>query len=393
MRTLEQISADMRALVDGAEGRSLTDEECARYEALESELANVRRDADIRSRQTAYETPVSGPAPARDRQDADYQERAFEHYLRTGQPNHDLIEFRAQSTSDTAGGYLVPSTFLSRMVEVRKAFGGVASVATIMPTATGEPIEFPSLDDTSNSAVIASEGSAPGSGGADLTFGTVTLGAYRYTTSGASNAPLKVSVELLQDSAFDIQALLTRVLGTRLARAQAADWAVGSGTNKPDGICISTLTADVKQTTSGTFTYAQLVSMEDALDPAYLQNAQFIMNGNSWSKLRALVDSAGRPLVIENAQSGIGGPAPKQLLGYPVLIDNSFPDAADDTPFMIFGDVAESYIIRRVGSPVVVVDPYSNIANGQYAFTAWERADGTVQNRKAYVAMAGADGV
>jgi HK97 family phage major capsid protein len=391
MRTIEQVAGEMRAITDGAENRNMTDAEMQRFEELETELTNVRREGEIRSRQTAYQTPVNvdGNVLIRDAQDADEQTRAFVHYLRTGVANRDLIQERAQSTSDTAGGYLVPSTFLTRLVEVRKAFGGVASVASEITTADGTAIEFPSLDDTAHSAAIASEGSAPGSGGADLTFGTVNLGAYRYTTSGASNSPLKVSVELLQDSAFDIQGMLSRVLGTRLARAQAPDWATGAGSTKPDGICISTLTADVEQGTSGTFTYADLVSMEDALDPEYQQRAVWVMNTNSWSKLRQLVDTAGRPLVIENAQSGISGPAPKSLLGYPVILDNSFPNAADNTPFAVFGDIAEAYIIRRVGSVVVSVNPYTSIGNGQFEFTAWERCDGTVQNRKAYVAWAG----
>jgi HK97 family phage major capsid protein len=394
MRTIETISAEMRAITDGAEGRNLSDDEMSRFEALETELRNVNRENEIRSRQRAYQTPVALDTNVviRDAQDADEQSRAFEHFLRTGQVNHDLIEARAQSIgTDSAGGFLVPDSFLTRIVERQKSYGGVASVASTIQTATGATIEFPSLDDTANSAAIATEGAAVASGGADLTFGTVSLSAYRYTTSGASNAPLKVSVELLQDASFDVQALLARVLGTRLARAEAPDFATGAGSTKPDGICIATLTADVKQTTSGTFTYAQLLDVEDALDEAYRQNARWIMNNDSWSKIRALTDSAGRPLVLENASSGIGGPAPKQLLGYPVIIDSAFPNAADDTPFAVFGDIAESYLIRRVGGVVVAVDPYSSIKAGQYEFTAWERVDGTVQNRHAYVALAGKD--
>jgi predicted phage gp36 major capsid-like protein len=42
------------------------------------------------------------------------------------------------------------------------------------------------------------------------------------------------------------------------------------------------------------------------------------------------------------------------------------------------------YVIRRVANLVVMVNPYSSASSGQVEFTAWERADGNVQNRAAY---------
>ncbi|WP_433117106.1 hypothetical protein [Micromonospora sp. CA-246542] len=54
MRTIEEILAAMTALMDGAEGRSLTAEEISNYEALEAELADRRKDDEIRARNAAY---------------------------------------------------------------------------------------------------------------------------------------------------------------------------------------------------------------------------------------------------------------------------------------------------------------------------------------------------
>jgi len=45
-------------------------------------------------------------------------------------------------------------------------------------------------------------------------------------------------------------------------------------------------------------------------------------------------------------------------------------------------------VIRRVQSLTVVVNPYSRANFGQVEYVAWERADGVVQNRNAYVLMA-----
>lgn len=387
-----EISKTMTAITDKAEAesRSLTVAEMDEYERLEGELATEQRREQIRSRDRAYRTPAAAPAvaTARDEQDEAEQNRAFEAYLRTGQVNGDLVQYRAQSEgSDAAGGYLVPDSFLTQIVERQKQFGGIAPFATQMPTAKGEHTTWPSLDDTANSGAIATENAAVGSGGADVVFGQVAIDAYTYVSTGTGNAPVKVSVELLQDSDFDVQPMLARILGTRLARAQAPDWTLGSGTGEPDGICRSGLTADVNQGTSGTFTYAELCSVEDAVDPAYLQNARWAMNSKMWSKIRQLVDTAGRPLITEAAAAGIGAAVNRQLLGYPVVIDQSLPDAADNTNFAILGDIAEAYVIRRVGSIVMWVNPY---ASSRYVqFEASERADGTVQNRNAYAVLAG----
>src|ERR1051325_8391599 len=121
-RNIETILADMAAVVESAESRSMTDDEVTRYEGLEAELATARKDAEIRSRQQAYTTPVRtdlhvGVATS---QTDDTEERAFVHYLRTGQAVSDLtrVETRSQSEgTGSEGGYMVPEGFRQRITE------------------------------------------------------------------------------------------------------------------------------------------------------------------------------------------------------------------------------------------------------------------------------------
>ena len=206
------------------ETRSLTDDEFATVTDLEAQLKRANDTEEFRARHQAYITPanhvgVHVAAPNAD----DTLERAYDAYLRTGQPNSDITELRAQSAgTNSAGGYTVPDTLLNKMTERMKAFGGVANAAENITTSAGEPLRWPTLDDTSNAGVIKAENTAPASGGADLVFGEKTLGSFTYVAPGASNLPLKVSTELLQDSAFDIQGLIVRKLTERIARAMAA---------------------------------------------------------------------------------------------------------------------------------------------------------------------------
>jgi HK97 family phage major capsid protein len=79
------------------------------------------------------------------------------------------------------------------------------------------------------------------------------------------------------------------------------------------------------------------------------------------------------------------------LLGYPVVIDNYAPNAANDTNFMAFGDFREAYLWRNVADVNVIQDPYARKSNGEVEYVAWHRAGGTVQNRCAYVIIGGVD--
>jgi HK97 family phage major capsid protein len=398
MRTIEEIQAAMTALVDGAADRSLTDDEVGQYENLEVELTAVQRDGQVRARNQAYRTvrvPAGVPVPqnaADTRREPDSLDLAFENYLRTGVPNADISGLQVTNAqgegSSAAGGYLVPSGFRQKLVEVRKSFGGFGPEAETISTDTGAPLEYPTNDDTANEGDITPESAAIASG-ADLTFGTVNLGAHKYTSAGAgTNLPLRVPVELLQDSAFDIQGLVARKLGQRIQRKQAKHWVIGTGVAQPLGVVAASLTSDRDLDTPDTPDYEDLVEFQDLLDEEYDGNAKWLMRKNTWSQLRLIVDLNGRPL-IQSSNDGIAGRPARVLLDKPVIIDESVPllSSAGDTFCMAYGDFREAYVIRRVSSLVVVVNPYTRAANGEVEYSAWERADGNVQNRSAYKIM------
>lgn len=388
--TVEEILAAQQAVLDAAdaEGRNLSDEEVEKYEGLEKDLKASQKTAELRSRHEAYKMPVTalvtGAAPKQD----DTLERAFNAYLRTGEKNQDIAELRAQSVgTDSAGGYTVPTGLLNKITERLKAYGGLASVANVITTAGGETIHWAENDDTDNSGVIAAEGTAPASGGADLDFGQKTLGAYKYVAPGAGNLPLRVSYELLQDSVFDIEALVARKLATRIARAQAVHWVTGSGSGQPTGI-------DTSTTVTSTFAAAtpdkdELISAIHDVDPEYRMGAVWVFNDAFLEMVRKLEDSTGRPLWTASADAGLEGSIGGTLLGHRVVIDQAFADYTDASgnAFGVFGDISQGYVIRRVRDVQLVVNPYSRANEGQIEYTMWARADGTVDDSYAFTVL------
>jgi HK97 family phage major capsid protein len=387
--TIEEILAKIQEIDTLGETRSFTAEEVAEYEALEGQLKAAQKTQEIRSRTAAYVAPNASIAAAVNVGTAktdDTLERAFNAYLRTGQENSDIAELRAQSVgTGSAGGITVPETLLTRITERLKEFGGVANAVETITTSTGEPLRWPTLDDTANSGVIAAEGTAPASGGADFVFGEKTLGAFPYVAPGATNLPLRVSVELLQDSAFDVQALVTRKLAERIFRKQAADWVNGTGTTMPFGIATGTAVA------ANTFdaaapTYADLLNAVHQVDPAYRTGAVWTFNDATLALIEGIVDSNGRPL-LNNANDGIQvGRSNQTLLGFPVIVDQAWSTYADagTNKWGAFGNLLEGYIIRRVKDVTVVVNPYSRANERQVEFTMYARADGTVKDANAF---------
>lgn len=379
--TVEDILAALQAILDEAGSEPLTDEQVERYEELEGKLERTRKSEEIQKRNAAYHAvnPVGVHVGTAKKDDT--LERAFDAYMRTGQANQDIVELRAQSVGTaSAGGYTVPEVFRQKLVERVKAFGGVASNAEEITTASGGDMPFPTLDDTGNSGVIASEGTAPGSGGADLVFAEKTLKAFKYVAPGASQLPLRVSVELLQDSAFDIEGLVRRKLGERIGRKQAADWVNGAGTTLPFGV---TTSGGPSKTFAEDVTYAELVDAKHAVDPDYREggSCKWYFNDTTLATIEKLVDSNGRPLLSQSTD-GISGAPALMLLGHPVVVDQAFATSTADSGniFGAFGDLRQGYVIRRVKDLTLIVDPYTRANEGQVQYTLWARADGLVQD-------------
>jgi HK97 family phage major capsid protein len=265
---------------------------------------------------------------------------------------------------------MVPDGMLRKITETMVAFGGIANVAEVITTADGQSLRWPSNDDTGNAADLVAEGSATAAG-ADLVFGETTLGAYSYDASGAGNLPLKLSKELIQDAAFDIEGYVAKKLGERLARKMAAAYATGTGVGQPKGLFA--LSADVMTATTLLAAFTEHLFQIDA---SYREagNCRWVFSDTTLAKVYGSVDLNGRPLFIPSADAGGSGRPTGTVLGYPVTLDQGAGS------LVAFGDIAETLIIRKVRGITVDVDPYSYISTRQVGFHAWARTDSAIQN-------------
>jgi HK97 family phage major capsid protein len=404
--TRDEIIAARDALIAGAEGRELTTAECDSYEQLERDLADADRREAVMARQAAA-TAVSTPAlvgrvsPRGDKDDT--EARAFAEYLRTGQANADIMhlrarpdgtETRAQSESvATAGGFLVPDVFRNVLIKKLKAYGGIMNVAQEITTATGAPYVWPTMDDTGNVGEIVDEGGTFSSG-ADLVLGQAQLGAYKYVAGGASSAPIRISWELIQDAEIDIVDIVTDALSERIGRIMATHLVSGTGVGQPQGITTGRTGVQYADQSDG-IKWADLVQWVDSLDWAYIQggNCRWAFNQHSLAAIRKIVDENGRPMLqpanTGTLESSLGG---YTLAGFPVTIDNSFPNisaASATVNWGVFGDLRRGYLVRHVKDVTMVVNPYSRASNFQTEYSAYARMDAVQQDTNAYIALTG----
>jgi HK97 family phage major capsid protein len=402
VRTIEDVQDDLDVIAQlaEAESRDLTDDEIAQVEAFEAELtaAQARREkteAALARIKAGRERATPALHVKTGGQVEDTIEAAFTAYLRTGRENADIQELRnAQSEGiPTEGGFLVPPGFREKIVERMVAFGGLASVVDEIVTDTGNSLPWPTLDDTANTGEIVAEGGTF-SGGADLVFGEATLGAYSYMAGGAGGAPLRISRELVQDSAFDIVGRVTAALGTRMARIQAQHIVRGTGVSQPQGIVKGLTGAGMYSGGSDALVYADFLNAIHAVDPAYRDggNCRWAFNDTFLEAVEGVLDLNGRPILKDATAGADSRPSGGTILGYPVTIDQGFtsPTATSATiNFGVFGDLREGYVIRRVKAIELLVNPYSRMAIRQIEFSCWSRMDAVQQNTNAYTALTG----
>lgn len=395
--TVEEILAALKAIIDGAaadDDRPLTDDEVQRYEELETELHAAQKRAEIHKRHTAYEAPrfnVRRTIPANE--GATEEQIEFRAAFMAGKLM-DIAEFRAQSSTTTAGGYSIPASFREKMIVRQLAFGGVAADGEQISTDDWAPLPFPTNDDTSNTAIIVAENAAPGSAGADIALGTISLDAYRIVASGTSNTWLKVPIQLMDSAYLSWEEFVANRLGERLARKEAAYAVNGTGSSEPQGILAGLTSSDEVGSNVTGPTYAELLACEGVVDVAYrnMGNCKWYMHDAVWRLIRTLVDGASRPIILEQAVSGIGTGVQRMLLGYPVVIDNSFPSSwGDQAKTLVFGDMREAFVVRRVKNPQIVSDPLQFFLNGQVGFLGASGFGCCVQNPNAATVISGAN--
>ena len=273
-------------------------------------------------------------------------------------------ERRAQETqSGPAGGYTVAGGFIASLDQAMLSSSGALQVSEVMSTSQGNDMPWPTTDDTANEGALIGENDEATE--QDISFGQVIFRAHKVTSK-----MVRISTELLQDSAFNLATEVGKMLGTRIGRIGNRLWTVGTGASQPMGL-IPAATVGVTAASATAITTDEVLDLIHAVDPAYRVGAKFMMNDATTLHLRKLKGGDGQYLWQPSLQAG----QPDRLLGYEVVINHSMADIAASAKPIAFGAL-NKYKIRLAGGVRIrrLVERYAEF--DQEGFIAFSRLDG-----------------
>lgn len=260
-------------------------------------------------------------------------------------------EFRAQTAgTTTAGGYTVPTELAGIIIKSMKMWGPMydEDIASVFNTSSGNPMKIPTVDDTAVTAIAHTEGVAlTDDGSKDATFGQKSLDAYVFDTEF-----IRFSMELAQDSIFNMETLLGDLLGERLGRIANLQLTTGTGSSAPQGV-VGAAGAGKTAASATAVTFDEIIDLVHSVDPAYRQSpkVRFMFNDLTLAAIRKLKDGEGRYIWSGgDAQNGVPG----TISGYRYSINQAMPAMTTGLKSMIFGDFGKFYV-RKVGPPAIGV--------------------------------------
>jgi HK97 family phage major capsid protein len=388
-----------------AAGRVMTAEERSTYERAAAEVndfttqleteAEHRKMADLQSRwsdedadQVKRNAQIADAGHRADPSADDTEYRAaFDRFLR-GQSALELRNVLRSGESiragvvgtDSLGGFLVPKTMHSRIVEVMRTFGQVLPYCEVITTDSGETYNVPTNDDTAEGVQVGetpaeADHNATTGGGAseDLTFGNVPLGAFWY-----SSRRVLLSFALIQDSAFDVEGMVTRKIGQRLGRITGRRMTVGTGSSQPQGI-VTGAGAGVTAAAAGAVTWIDLVKLEHSVDPVYRLNGRYMFNDLVLQGLKLAVDSQNRPLWVPSTREG----EPDRIGGYPYVVNSFMANPATTVKTVLFGDFREAFLARLTGTTQLMTLREKYAEQFQVGYLGYMRFDSRTVNASA----------
>ena len=352
----------------------LSAEDDATYSKMERDLDSLTNEIKRMERRDAIEAELNKPVnqpitetperaaslkPEKVGRASDAYKEDFDRHLRGKMLVHNVLS----EGTDADGGYLVPEDFEREIVTALEEENVIRSLAKVITTQHERKIPIATGHSTAqwtaeNAAYTES----------NPTFGQKQIDAFKLTDLA------RVSVELLQDAAFDIEDYLMKEFARAFGIAEEEAFCVGTGTNQPTGIFTANGgTVGVTAAANNAITADELISLVYALKSPYRRNAKFLMNDATISVIRKLKDQNGAYLWQPSLQAG----QPDRLLGYDLYTSPYVPTMAAGALTVAFGDFKNYWIGDRTGRTVQRLNELY-ATNGQIGYVATERVDGKV---------------
>jgi HK97 family phage major capsid protein len=285
-------------------------------------------ERDIRAREKQHDRWIGDPVG---------HMQAFRRALRLQSEHRDMSE-----SINSGGGLFVPQLFYEDLISMMRQFDRLfdRDVVLMLETDTGAQLKIPIADDTGVSAIIVGEGLQTPT--ADVPTSEQLLALAPTWRSKM----IKASIELIQDSGYPLDEVLSQKFAIRLARGIGAANVTQLLSQAPVAVTAQGSAAnDGGSETGGTTVGSDdLESLLSSVDPAYRMSpkCRWVMNSGTMRSIFAIKNKFGG-LLYRRERNAAGEVL---LLEHPIAICPSAPSIGLNNVPIAFGDL--SYFVVRI---------------------------------------------
>lgn len=262
-------------------------------------------------------------------------------------------------TTPAEGGYLVPVTYQTKVLEKLRDANVMRQLGTVIRTQSTELIP---LEGSDASFAWIDEGGAYGD--SIPQFGQLSIGAYK------AGGIIKLSEEILADAFINIEEYITKKIVTGMNELQETAFMTGDGTKKPTGV-VNSSTLGKTTAVAGAVTVDEILDLIYSVREGYATKGTLLMKRSTELAIRKLKDSNGQYLW----QPAITQGTPNTFDGKSVMTSEYMPALSAGNKFMLFGDFSY-YTIADRGTMALQRLNELYAGNGQIGWRVHARVDG-----------------
>src|SRR5574344_98287 len=339
----------------------LSEEDTRTYEEMEARIVNLGKEIERQEKMDAMERemamPVNTKTDEKKGRASDAYRKAFWNGMRS---KYAGVSNVLSEGTDSEGGYLVPDEYENTLVQALEGENVIRGRSHVITTSSGTH-KIPVVASKGEASWIDENGAYPED---DDTFSQVNIDAHKVGTI------IKVSEELLNDSAFDLENYFALEYARRIGTKEEDAFINGNGSSKPTGI-LTSAEVGVTAASDKTITADEIIDLFYSLKGSYRRNAVWVLNDSTVKAIRKLKDENGQYIWQPALKDGDHD----TLLGRPILTTGAMPEIAADAKPVIFGDLSYYWIGDRQGVTFKRLNErYADM--GQVGFLASKRVDG-----------------
>ena len=352
------------------ENGMLSLEDTKTYEEMEAKIVNLGKEIERQERMDAMERemamPVNTPIttkPENTKMDekkgraSDAYKKAFWGAIRA---KHGMASNVLSEGVDSEGGYLVPDEFERTLVQALEGENTLRSYLHVITTSNGTH-KIPVVASKGEASWIDENGAYPED---DDIFSQVNIDAHKLGTI------IKVSEELLNDSAFDLESYFSAEFARIIGAKEEEAFITGNGSSKPTGI-LESAEVGVTAASATAITADEIIDLFYSLKAPYRKNAVWVVNDSTIKAIRKLKDGNGQYIWQPALKDGDFD----TLLGRPVLTSAYMPEIGAKAKPVMFGDLSFYWVGDRQGVTFKRLNErYADM--GQVGFLTSKRLDG-----------------